>query len=185
MSELEQNNQQQQTQSNQLVNGPEAASEVTNYSKKVITQVMERRGFLDRLFPDQLQQTKIKGELDLMKTEYAAAKRFVEILRQSQEQSLIETCNEKLSNDKSQSRKNIASYIAQKREELQQETEEYIESFLNRMDEKLTQIEQYQNPKVREARQKQLERDLEDFMALQEESMEQFSKNVFKGVSLD
>jgi hypothetical protein len=93
MSNLERNNQ-AQSQSEEMVNHQEVANEITNHSRQAIIQAMEREGVLGRLFPDERKRAAAKGELELIETEYKKAHRFLEIIRETQIQSMTETCNQ-------------------------------------------------------------------------------------------
>lgn len=177
------NNQKPESQSNQVTNSTQTAYEVTQYSKKIITEAVERNGLLDRIIPDKRRKAKVKGELELMQTELAAAKRFLEITRETQKQSFIEHCNTYLNKSKAESRANSTSYLIQKQEELQDEMDQTIESFLVKMDKKLDQLENQQNPKIQEIRKQQLERDLNNFMDLQQQLMERFTQIVSEQIN--
>jgi len=181
MSNLEPNKQ-KQLQTNEPVNSQEIASEITNYSQQVLLQALEDQGVLERLFPDQRKRAAVKGELELIETEYEKAKRFLEIVRETQIQSLTETCNQYLKREKGEVRANVHEYLLQKTKELAEEMDKIMEDFLQKWDEKIQQLEQIKSPKIRELREQQLNRDLEYFAELQQELMTRFKQIVSEGV---
>jgi hypothetical protein len=181
MSNLERNNQ-AQSQSEEMVNHQEVATEITNHSRQAIIQAMEREGVLGRLFPDERKRAAAKGELELIETEYKKAHRFLEIIRETQIQSMTETCNQYLKRDKGEARANVHEYLLQKTKELAEEMDQITAEYFSKLDDKLQELEKIQSPKIREIRELQLNRDLEYFAELQQELMTRFKKIVSEGV---
>lgn len=182
MSNLERNQEQQQSQFNELINSEQTTSKVTHYSQKAILKALDDSSFLKRLFPDERQRAAIQGELELIKTEYEKAKRFLEIVRETQIQSLTETCNQYLKQGKGEVRANVHKYLLQKTKELTEEMDDIMADSLQKWDEKIQQLDTIKSPKIREIREQQLNRDIEYFAELQHELMTRFKKIVSEGV---
>ena len=169
MSNLERNNQ-AQSQSEEMVNNQKIAAEITNHSRQAIIQAMEREGVLSRLFPDERKRAAAKGELELIETEYKKAQRFLEIIRETQIQSITETCNQYLKQDKGEARANVHEYLLQKTKELAEEMDQIMADHLGKLDDKLQELEKIQSPKIREIRELQLNRDLGGLTKLEHSS---------------
>jgi hypothetical protein len=180
MSELDKVN--QSLQSGDIVNNVETASQVTQHSRKAIAEAMNRRGLLNRLFPDERQRAVMQGELELVKTEFESCKRFLQIVRETQVQSLTEMCNQYLVKEKATIRADVASFLFQKKQELQDEMDQIMEEFLERMEVKLEKLETLKNPKLKAVREEQLVRDIESFAELQQELVNRFHKIISEGV---
>lgn len=138
----------------------------------------KREGLLARLFPDEKQREIIKGELALVKTEYEFRKRALNTLRETQLQALTETCNQYLTRDKAARRKDTAIYLLHKKEELVDELNTIFERFMKLMKEKYQQMEIETIPILQQVRQDKLEKDINDFMELQEKLINKFQRLV-------
>lgn len=75
--------------------------------------------FLRKLFPNGIAAEKIKGEIELIKSEYEFRKRALELIRKHQLQALQEVYNQYLVQGKADIRRNTMEFMLQKRLELE------------------------------------------------------------------
>lgn len=134
-------------------------------SEETVNALMARKkNFLQRLFPDATTRAQHEGELKLVQTESDFHVRTLKILRETQVQSLQEMCNLFVSQGKAGTRKERASFIVRKREELQEEIDRECDKFLHNLDQRWEKINTLKNIILREAEIERLERDLIGFM---------------------
>lgn len=143
----------------------------------------KREGFLAQFFPDATQRTIIKARLALVETEYEFRKRALETLRETQLQALTETCNQYLTRDKASRRADTAKFLLQKKEELTSELDAIFERFMNLLKDKYQNMEEETNPLFRQMRQDRLEKDINDFMELQNKLVDRFQRLVDEEVN--
>lgn len=142
----------------------------------------KRNGFLQRFFPDPRQRVLIESEVGIIRSELDFRRRTLEKVREAQSQSLTERLNEYLVREKGKIRAETAAFLLSKRNELQQQMDKVFDEFTDNMAIKLEKVEAMPNGKLREVRMEQLERDIDGFMYLQQELMEQFQNIISENV---
>ncbi|MCA2640090.1 MAG: hypothetical protein EWV49_01870 [Microcystis aeruginosa Ma_QC_Ch_20071001_S25] len=138
----------------------------------------KRDGFLTRFFPNAAQRTIIKAQLALVETEYEFRKRALETLRETQLQALTETCNQYLTRDKAARRADTAKFLLQKKEELTYELDAIFERFMKLLKDKYQIMDEENNPLFRQIRHDRLEKDINDFVELQNKLIDKFQRLV-------
>jgi hypothetical protein len=156
---------------------------INYHAQTAIDHVMEKRqGFLQRFFPDAGTRAAIQGELALIKDEFEFRRRALQKVRETQIQSLTEHCNQYLVREKAAIRNDTAAFLMSKKLELEKNLDFIFEEFLTHMEVKMAQAEAMKNPRLKEVRQAQLEKSLEDFADLQSRLVDQFQKIISEGV---
>jgi len=143
----------------------------------------KREGFLARFFPSETQRAIVKAQLALVETEYEFRKRALETLRETQLQALTETCNQYLTRDKAARRADTAKFLLHKKEELVYELDAIFERFMKLLKERYQNMEDESNPLFRQIRQDKLEKDINDFMELQNKLVDKFQRLVDEDVN--
>lgn len=152
-------------------------------AQTAIDRVMEKRqGFLQRFFPDAGTRAAIEGELALVKDEFEFRRRALQKVRETQIQSLTEHCNQYLVREKAAIRSDTAAFLMSKKLELENNLYSISEEFLTRMESQMAQAEAIQNPILKQVRQTQLEKSVEDFVDLQNRLVDQFQRIISEGV---
>jgi hypothetical protein len=142
----------------------------------------ERNAFIRKFFPDPREQAVIQGEVSIIKSNLECKLRIITKAREAQIQSLTERLNEYLIREKTKIRAETAAFLLMKRNELQTQTDQIFDDFVESMEIKLEKVESMSNPKLREARKVQLDRDIDGFMALQKELMDKFQNIISESV---
>ncbi|MBE9146494.1 hypothetical protein [Planktothrix mougeotii] len=156
---------------------------ITGHAQSAIDHVMEKRqGFVQRLFPDAGTRAAIQGELALIKDEFAFRRRALEKVRETQIQSLTEHCNQYLVQEKAEIRQATATFLLQKKLELEKNLDSISEEFFTRMEIKMREVEAIQNPILKQVRETQLEKSIADFVELQNHLVDQFQRIISEGV---
>ncbi|MEY3869791.1 MAG: hypothetical protein RLZZ338_3682 [Cyanobacteriota bacterium] len=156
---------------------------INYHAQTAIDHVMEKRqGFLQRFFPDAGTRAAIQGELALIKDEFEFRRRALQKVRETQIQSLTEHCNQYLVREKAAIRNDTAAFLMSKKLELEKNLDFIFEEFLTHMEVKMAQAEAMKNLRLKEVRQAQLEKSLEDFADLQSRLVDQFQKIISEGV---
>jgi hypothetical protein len=143
----------------------------------------KRDGFLARFFPSATERAIVKAQLALVETEYEFRKKALETLRETQLQALTETCNQYLTRDKAARRADTAKFLLQKKEELTYELDAIFERFMKLLKDKYQNMEEESNPLFRQIRQDKLEKDINDFMELQNKLVDKFQRLVDEDVN--
>jgi hypothetical protein len=156
---------------------------ITDHAQTAIDHVMEKRqGFLQRFFPDQGTRAAIQGELALIKDEFQFRRCALAKVREMQIQSLTEHCNQYLVREKATIRSSTATFLLEKKLELDKNLNSLFEEFIARMEVQMAQAETIQNPTLKRIRKTQLEKAIEDFADLQSRLVDQFQKIISEGV---
>ena len=156
---------------------------ITQQANNVVDGVIDRRtGFLQRMFPNEQTRAIVANELTLVKSEFEFRKRALEKVREMQIQSLSESLNQYLIREKADIRANTASFLMNKKLELQDEMDRLFDELMVKMEERLKRIEGVQNPTLQEIRIQKIEQDIENFTELQNHLVDCFQQIIFEGV---
>jgi hypothetical protein len=161
-----------------------AAQQVIREGQIVVDSVTQNRrnSFLQRFFPDPRQRALMEAEVGIIHSELDFRKRTLQKVREAQTQSLTEQLNEYLIREKGKIRAETAAFLLTKRNELQQQMDKVFDDFTENMAVKLEKVESMSNPKLRQIRTDQLEKDIDGFMILQQQLMEQFQNIISENV---
>jgi hypothetical protein len=161
-----------------------AAHQVIHEGQLIVDRTTQNRrsGFLQRFFPDPRQRVLVEAEVGIIRSELDFRRRTLEKVREAQSQSLTERLNEYLVREKGKIRAETAAFLLSKRNELQQQMDRVFDDFTENMEIKLEKVEAMSNSKLRQVRMDQLERDIDGFMYLQQELMEQFQNIISENV---
>jgi hypothetical protein len=168
---------------NELQNTAAPIARITDHAQTAIDLVMEKRqGFLQRLFPDAGTRAAMQGELALIQDEFAFRRRALEKVRETQIQSLTEHCNQYLVREKAEIRQATATFLLQKKLDLEKELDNIFEEFIARMEIKLKEAEAIPNPILKRVREVKLEESINTFIELHSNLVDQFQRIVSEGV---
>jgi hypothetical protein len=144
--------------------------------------IQSRNTFMARIFPNAAQRAAAEGELTLVNTEYQFRRDALEIARRTQVESLKEACNQYLVGQKAEVRQQIASFLLDKTAELQESLDKTFTDFATSMDKKMAEAEAIERDLIRNVRIQQLERDFQEFAALQGDLADRFRRIVSEGI---
>jgi hypothetical protein len=142
----------------------------------------KRNSFLQKFFPDPRERALVQAEVSIIQSELEFRRRTLAKVREAQSQSLTERLNEYLIREKGKIRAETAAFLLSKRNELQTQMDRVFDDFTESMAAKLDKVESMTNKKLREIRTEQLERDIDSFMNLQQELMNQFQNIISENV---
>jgi hypothetical protein len=161
-----------------------AARQIVQEGEFVLTRISQnkRNSFLQKFFPDPRERALVQAEVSIIQSELEFRRRTLAKVREAQSQSLTERLNEYLIREKGKIRAETAAFLLSKRNELQTQMDRVFDDFTESMAVKLEKVESMTNSKLREIRTEQLERDIDSFMALQQELMDQFQSIISENV---
>ena len=134
------------------------------------------------IFPDAQQRAIIENELGLIKIEFDARKRMLEVVRETQIQALQEKCNEFLFYGKAESRAKKAEFLLRKQQEVQSELNKIYKKFEESLEEQYTGLESITNERIRSMREEKIDMDTEQFFYLYKKLTDNFTNIVSEGV---
>ncbi len=151
----------------------------SNYVQGVVDRLIDKQmNLFQRFFPDERRMAVIKGELQLVKTEFEYRQKAFEIVRKTQIESLEEICNQYLQQGRVATRSDTALFLMKKSAELQEELERLSDNFMESMDRRIEKIQQLNSLNLRQKRMEQIDNDIDTFMDLQTHILKQFQQVV-------
>ena len=160
-----------------------AIAKNTIESEETVDALIQRRQtLLSRLFPDPVEKEKQWGELQLVKTEFEFRTRALKVIRETQIQSIQEIYNQYLVQGKAQVRANTTTFMLQKRQELQDETNELFTKFIQSMQDEYDKAASIRNPTLKNMQLDRLDKNIAGFKELAEQLVKNFENIISEAI---
>lgn len=135
---------------------------------------VERASILQRIVPNHYRKLIEKNELMLIQQEFDFRKKALAIAKETQIQALRETCNQYLIQGKGDSREKITIYLMSKLQELENKLEVLDDEFNELIEKKNNKLKAITIPKLRRAKEQDLDRTIDRFVSLKEKALSSF-----------
>jgi Ni,Fe-hydrogenase I large subunit len=161
-----------------------AAREIIHEGQAILDRVTQnkRNSFLQKFFPDPRERALVEAEVGIVRSELEFKRRMLEKVREAQSQSMTERLNEYLIREKTTIRSETAAFMLSRLKDLQDRMQRIFKEFYDSMEVNTKQVEAMTLPKLREVGMQQLDKDVDDFMQLRQELMDQFQSIISERV---
>lgn len=158
---------------------------ISNYSQRTTAKYInrvERENLLQKLIPSQTRREIVQHELMLVKEEFDFRRKALAVSKEAQIQALKEKYNQYLIQGKSEIREKTTFFLMSKLHELEQKIDILDDEFNQMIEEKTSKVEAIKNPRLKQAREKDLNKTIDRFIDLKEQSLKSFEAIISEGI---